>query len=161
MPSGECFPSIPGGIEKEGVHAGRSVADHQYKPHLSLHLSFISHPLSLAISHLNMHCRKTLWRTMQSYKKIDQPVYCRLCCYRAVWLCITEDKHTKKQYNTTKCFSRLNIIQIGYKPGFQQTFLPTATYNLLEQRGVMLQDTVYGHQTCNLLLSQTAVLFII
>lgn len=54
--------------EGGGTNAGRSVADHQYTPHLSLQRAFISHSPSLGISHLNVHRRENLWRTIQ-YKK--------------------------------------------------------------------------------------------
>lgn len=77
--------------------------------------------LSHGISHLNVHRRKNLRRTMQHkeilFSILDHLGYCRLYCCRAVWLCIIEDKQKKKRCTTMvkKCFPWLNVIQIGYR----------------------------------------------
>lgn len=85
------FPRSREAARRRWDHTGRSVADHQYTPHLSLQRAFISHSPSLGISHLNVRRRENLWRTIQYQKKfyfpiLDQPVFCRLYCYGAVRL---------------------------------------------------------------------------
>lgn len=48
------FPRSREAARRRWDHTGRSVADHQYTPHLPLQRAFISHSPSLGISHLNV-----------------------------------------------------------------------------------------------------------